>query len=238
MAKAHPCNVPGPFYVEDGCCLTCSVPHDIAPGLFGWTKDESHCFVRRQPASPGEIDSAIRALWSAEASCIRYRGADPALLKRIAELGEPDQCDVDPGSARVRVRDRVFFSSAQSETDTALHLADRFRAHLATSDRHFPYTLRPRRRWRPARVVFSWDASLLRSASSLLRRSHFHSVEFAASRRGSGRFEARLTGWRPAANGLGLLVDDWLKTVEAAVDVRWFSADEYASGAEGFHMPI
>lgn len=231
MAKAHPCNAPGPFYVEDGCCITCSVPHDIAPDLFGWTEDESHCFVRRQPASPDEVDDAIRALWSAEASCIRYRGSDPALLKRIAEFGEADQCDVYPGRVRVRVRDRVTFSSSQCDTDTALDLANRFRAHLAESDRPFPYELRPRRWWRPGRVIFSWDGFLR-------GRSHFHSVEFAASRRGGGRFEARLAGWRPAANGLALLVDDWLKTVEAAKDVSWFSSDEYDSGADGFHMPI
>ena len=235
MAEPHPCNAPGDFYVENGCCITCGVPHDIAPELFAWTEDDSHCFVRRQPAGPDEVDDAIRALWSAEAGCIRYRGADPALLERIAELGEADQCDVKPGRVRVRVRDRVTFGSGRGETDTALDLADRFRTHLATSDRHFPYAVRPRRWWRPARVVFSWDAFL---NGSLHRRSHFHSVDFAASRRGSGRFEARLAGWRPAANGLGLMVDDWLKTVEAAKDVRWFSTDEYDSGADGFHMPI
>jgi hypothetical protein len=231
VAKAHPCNAPGDFYVEDGCCITCGVPHMVAPDLFGWTDDESHCFVRRQPASPEEVDSAVHALWSAEASCIRYRGTDRALLNRIAEMGEADQCDLHPGPVAVRIRDRVTFASGAGDGDSPLALADRFRAHLATDDRPHPYKVRPRRPWRPARAIFSWD--VLPG-----RRGHFHSVDFTVSRRKSDRFEARLTGWRPAANGLGLMFDKWLKTVEGATDIRWFSIDEYDRGGDGFHMPI
>jgi len=228
MAKAHPSNAPGPFYVEEGCCIACAVPHQIAPDLFGWTEGDTHCFVRRQPADPAETDAMVRALWSGEVDCIRYRGADPALLKRIAELGSADLCDVQPGRTRLRVRDRVVFRSRLGETDRAAGLADRFEASLRAKDR--PFQFRPRRRWRPAKVIFSWDAEIF-------RRGHFHSVSFAEAG-GGGRFEARLDFWSGAKQGLGLIVHDWLTGPEGAEDVRWFSANELRAGGPGFHMPI
>lgn len=232
MAKAHPCNAPGPFYVEDGCCITCGVPEATAPELFGWTEGEVHCFVRRQPANPEETDAMVRALWSAEAECIRYRGTDPALLKRIAELGSAHLCDENPGRGRLRLRDRVVFRSRLGETDRAVDLADRFQASLLAEEAPYPYKFRPRRRWRPARVIFSWNAGLLG------RRGHFHSVTFAKVGGESGLFEARLGLWSSAIHGLSLIVDDWLKGPEGAEDVRWFSADEFRAGGSGYHMPI
>lgn len=231
MTKAHPCNVPGPFYVEEGCCITCGVPESLAPDLFGWAEDEAHCFVRRQPASSDETDSMVRAMWSAEVSCIRYRGSDSALLKRLAELGSAAECDMDPGRTRLRFRDRAVFRARLGEADSPVDLADRFQASLLAEERPYPIHFRPRRRWRPARVILSWDAGIL-------GRGHFHSVTFAVAGDDSGRFEARLGFWSSAVHGLGLLVDDWLKGPEGAQDVRWFSADEIRSGGSGYHMPI
>ena len=37
--KPHPANVPGDFYVEDGCCTMCLVPFTEAPELFGECQD-------------------------------------------------------------------------------------------------------------------------------------------------------------------------------------------------------
>ncbi|MET1113169.1 MAG: ferredoxin [Allosphingosinicella sp.] len=231
MAKAHPCNAPGPFYVEDGCCISCGVPEATAPELFGWAEGDTHCFVRRQPDNAEETDAMVRALWSAEVSCIRYGGADPALLKRIAEFGSADQCDVDPGRTRLRLRDHVVFRSRLRENDRPVDLADRFQASLLADDRPYPYQFRPRRRWRPAKVILSWDAGIL-------GRGHYHSVAFAEAGGASGLFEARLGFWSAALQGLALIVDDWLKGTEGAEDVRWFRADEFTTGASGFHMPI
>ena len=231
MANPHPCNVPGPFYVEDGCCITCGVPEATAPELFGWTEGDLHCFVWRQPGSPGETDAMVRALWSAEVDCIRYRGSDPALLKRIAELGSADLCDVDPGRVRLRLRDRVVFRSRLGEADPAVDLADRFQASLLAEKRLYPYRFRPRRRWRPAKVIFSWNAGIL-------GKGRYHSVTFAGVGGESRLFEARLGPWSSAIHGLALIVDDWLKGPEGAGDVRWFSADEFRTGGSGFHMPI
>jgi hypothetical protein len=229
MAKPHPSNAPGPFYVEDGCCNTCGVPYEIAPDLFGLTECGTHCFVQRQPASPEETDSMVRALWSAEASCLRYSGSDPALLRRLAEFGGAGECDIDPGRIRPRFRNRAVFRSRLGESDRAVALADRFEAFLLAEDRPYPYQVRPRRRWRPAKIIFSWEAGFF-------GLGHFHSVTFAQA--GAGRFEARLGFPSAATHGLGLLVDDWLKGREAAEEVRWFSVDERKAGGKGYHMPI
>lgn len=231
MANPHPCNAPGPFYVEDGCCISCGVPETTAPELFGWTEGESHCFVRRQPASPDETDSMVRALWAAEVECIRYRGEDPALLKRIAELGSPHLCDAEPGGGRLRIRDHVVFRSRLGGTDGPVALADRFQAALLAEAGPWPYRFRPRRRWRPAKVILSWDAGLS-------GRGHYHSVAFAKADGHSGLFEARLGFWSSALQGLALIVDDWLKGPEGAEEVRWFRAGEARTGGSGFHMPL
>jgi len=56
MAKPHSQNVPGPFYVEDGCCLLCDVPRSVAPEMFKYTDDQTHCFIYRQPESPADLE--------------------------------------------------------------------------------------------------------------------------------------------------------------------------------------
>ena len=35
--RPHPMNVPGPFYVLNGCCTACDVPVSEAPDLFTGT---------------------------------------------------------------------------------------------------------------------------------------------------------------------------------------------------------
>src|SRR5688500_2767990 len=92
VAKPHPENVPGPFYVEDGRCITCGVPAEIAPDMFDWAKGDSHCFVSRQPCNPKQLDRMLHAMWAGEVDCIRYRGTDPAIARRIAEFGQEDSC--------------------------------------------------------------------------------------------------------------------------------------------------
>jgi hypothetical protein len=232
MSNAHPSNAPDPFYVRNGCCITCGVPESVVPDLFGWTEDETHCFVRRQPVTPSEIDTMIEAMWSSEVDCIRYRGEDPALLTRIAEFGGAHGCDVDPGPILASIRTLVAFRSRLGREDSAAALADRFRASLEAMEGPLPMQVRPRWRRRPARVTFSWSAPIAGPG-------HFHSVSFASRREGGGHFEARLaTGWSPAAQGLALLVHDWLAKTEAAEGVRWFSRAELEAGGNGFHMPI
>jgi hypothetical protein len=74
----------------------CEVPFAEAPGLFGTSQDPKgypHCFVKRQPESPIELEQMVRAIRCAELQCIRYRGTDRLLQLRLVEMGEGAVCD-------------------------------------------------------------------------------------------------------------------------------------------------
>ena len=101
MVHAYSKNADGPFYVEDECCLACGVHEELAPGLFDW--DGLHCYVSRQPATPVELEGMLEAVDAAEVGCVRYRGADPSILRRLAENDLTERCDVAPPADAVAV---------------------------------------------------------------------------------------------------------------------------------------
>jgi 4Fe-4S single cluster domain of Ferredoxin I len=90
---ANPRNVPGDFYVEDGCCTSCEVIFDIAPGHFEFDPGSGECFVARQPSTDEETTRMVDAVHSAELRCVRYRGQEPSTLQALVAMGERNQCD-------------------------------------------------------------------------------------------------------------------------------------------------
>jgi hypothetical protein len=96
MPDAYPKNAPGPFYVENQCCITCGIPVEIAPRLFSWDDEAEYpgnCFVKQQPGSGAEVDLMLDVMRKTEALCVRYRGTDNAIRQRIIRAGHADQCD-------------------------------------------------------------------------------------------------------------------------------------------------
>jgi hypothetical protein len=86
----HPQSTPGDFYVENEMCMSCGVPHAVAPDLMAWVDGESsHCIWKKQPETPREVDQAIAVLETQELGCHRYAGDDPAILRRLS----PEYCD-------------------------------------------------------------------------------------------------------------------------------------------------
>jgi hypothetical protein len=74
----------------------CGVPFAEAPDLFGTVEDPNeyeHCFVRRQPVSPVELDQMVSAIRCAELQCIRYRGSDREIQLRLIGDGQGAICD-------------------------------------------------------------------------------------------------------------------------------------------------
>jgi 4Fe-4S single cluster domain of Ferredoxin I len=69
--KPHPRNVPGEFYLANGCCTLCGIPWHFAPELFAY--DDSGCWVARQPASTDERRKMLKVLDAQELGCIRSR---------------------------------------------------------------------------------------------------------------------------------------------------------------------
>jgi hypothetical protein len=109
----HPKNAAGPFYVLNGCCTACGVPTAIAPELFEFDSTD-HCFVKRQPSSNAEMEKALHVLRGQELGCVRYRGTDEAILRRLAEAGDADQCDHPPAAVDVVLRSVVTFVISDS----------------------------------------------------------------------------------------------------------------------------
>lgn len=87
----HPANVPGPFYVEDGCCISCGVWEEVAPDLLSWLDDTddkySHCFVKRQPETDAEFERMMDAMMVGEADCIRVHACKSEWLTRLRNEG-------------------------------------------------------------------------------------------------------------------------------------------------------
>src|SRR5436190_543086 len=114
--KAHAKNLPGAFYVVDGCCTACDVPMVEAPGHFAYDS-QNHCYVKRQPETPNEVGRFLRAACCAELECIRYRGNDAEVLRRLAEAGSPQLCDTPPPrDIQPAVRDHVSFEAREAMT--------------------------------------------------------------------------------------------------------------------------
>ena len=104
--KPHAANVPGEFYVEDGCCTMCLVPFAEAPELFGQCQDPKgylHCFVKRQPETPDELKKMLRTIRCAELMCIRYRGTDRRIQLELVEAEMGVVCDNLPPDMQKRV---------------------------------------------------------------------------------------------------------------------------------------
>lgn len=86
----EPTSAAGDFFVEHNCCTSCGVPQVVAPDLVGWVEEPlNHCFWKKQPESPGELERAFKIFDGQELGCHRYAGSDPEIQKRVGY----DQCD-------------------------------------------------------------------------------------------------------------------------------------------------
>ncbi len=224
----HPKNADGPFYVEDGCCITCGVMHDEAPGLLAWDEQHnrfwegevsSHCYVARQPSTPAEVTRMLSAMDVTDVDCLRYRGADLAILTWLGENDHADLCDapVPPGVGPL-VRSHATFYASPSYSDAAA-LADAFEAHLREegSRPREPYLIkRPPAVMARATVRFAW------------RARDFHEITFAADTAGSWLVRHDKAG--AVGRSVSRMLNGWLSADPRFRDVRWLTEAEYRAG--------
>lgn len=97
--ERFPKNVPGPFYVANGECITCRAPEHAAPELMGFDEEARHCYFKRQPSTPEELEHAVRAVWVSCCEAVQYSGDDPTVARLIAEYD-------DEGLRRMRQKER------------------------------------------------------------------------------------------------------------------------------------
>jgi hypothetical protein len=94
--KRYPLNVAGDFYVENEMCIFCEAPEHEAPDLMAHDSAAPagyHCYFKRQPRTPAELERAILAVAVGCCSAVRYGGTDVAVLRRLAEVEAVDACD-------------------------------------------------------------------------------------------------------------------------------------------------
>jgi hypothetical protein len=105
----YPKNAPGDFYVENECCVCCEAPYHMAPDLMA--HDDvggfSHCYFKKQPETPEEVERAVMACVVSCVRAVRYAGENPKILKRFQELGSKDSCDLSIGRANSKAGQEV-----------------------------------------------------------------------------------------------------------------------------------
>jgi hypothetical protein len=93
--RRYPRNAPGDFYVVADSCIDCRAPYHEAEDLMehDWEADYPHCYFRKQPETPEEIERAISACNISCIKAVRYAGDDPAILQRMRQVGAEGSCD-------------------------------------------------------------------------------------------------------------------------------------------------
>ena len=227
---AHPANCAGDFYVEQDCCITCGVPLVKAPGIFAWAELAGYrsCVVARQPHTPMEIHQTLSAMHSAEVDCIRYRGTDHELSRRIAEMGYAASCDLaPPADARPLFRSHASFRPTGSAVvEPASQWAAAFRRYFLQCDSSHQDV---------GAKAIAWDRTEA-TAQISWRGGVYHAVEFKRLADGGGVLKT-MPGPDGVENGIGLsiFVEEWLLQDGRFQDIRWFSAGQWQAG--GPHSP-
>ena len=96
VKEAHSLNAEGPFYVENGCCLICDLPRQVAPDMFKYHEAEMHCYVYQQPQTEEQLTRMVEVMKGADLACVRCRSRDGQLLRRLIEAGLKNECDFPP----------------------------------------------------------------------------------------------------------------------------------------------
>jgi hypothetical protein len=194
-----------------------------APGMFKYDGN-NHCYVCRQPLTDAELTDMIGTAWKAELQCIRYRGCDFEVFRRLAELDLRHICDMQP-PAHIGpvVRNHVeFVVRGQPPIRSPDQLAGEFQDYLFSLNNEWrAFVSKPIHcRDDMAAFEFAWYDN------------HFHPIVFYSipDRPIAWHVECPLKN-EPSDRGVGNIVFDWLKRNESRfTDPRWYTdADWHGS---------
>ena len=212
----HAKNAPGPFYVENGCCMMCMVPHVEAPTLMGFDDRDEHCFIRQQPQTDEEIYRAIRAVSSSEVQCLRYRGQDPDILRRLVEIGERDACDHPTPTSTPILRNHVTF--AATFADEAWPVAAALREYILNQNSEYEkfQVTPPKHNGKVVTFAYSWF------------EDHYYAVNVEREEPLTGRWLVHHSPiWKAGSVAVSLMIDDWLRSDTRFSDFRWYTSEAW-----------
>jgi hypothetical protein len=219
--RRTPLNVVGPFYVEAHQCMSCGAPEAEAPDLIRFDETHGSCYFYRQPVGPDETFRAIRAVCACCVEAVRYSGADPAILSRLARLRSATQCDTPPPPPTEGLPRIVTFTHATRPSGDTGHARSILEAIAVATKASTPrLEVSPVVVHRSGRVAFhyTWAPTV----------SGVH-VGLAPSKDGSGRW-ALFTN-QPDQRAITALCDlhDALVAVPEISGIRWYTDREWTS---------
>lgn len=223
----HPRNCAGPFYVENGQCISCGAPESEADGIMSHDAEE-HCFFVRQPQTEDETNAAVRGVWASCCGAVRYGGNDPQLLTRFEELGRSSQCDHQlPHHHTQIVRNCVRFEylSAKGLLSRRKYLRQII-DEIAACVRKDPETecFAFRCWWNEASFRFRWGR--------VVNKGGF-TVRFGVTSESTGRWLLRISGHEVAHTGFAIQLDKAMRKNAMFRSIRWFEENELPEGGGG-----
>jgi len=224
--KPHPLNVAGDFYVVDGCCTACDVPFIEAPDLFAYD-GTNHCYVARQPSNVTELNAALRATWTAELQCIRYRGRDRNTIRRLAEMGIAHLCDSRvPTDIGEVFRNHLTFDRIATNTALSEELAECFAASLAGKSNES--------------VTYKFKRTTIAGSQATVRfawfENHFHTVVFNAD---AARCHIAIPlPEKPGSRSVALTIHDWVSADSDFSNLCWYSESDWAQSGTSQPTPM
>ena len=195
-------------------------PHAQAPTLMGFDELDEHCFVQKQPQTDEEIYRAIRAVRSAEVKCLRYKGHDPDILRRLDEIGEVEACDYPlPTTSGPILRDHVTFASTFA--DEPWHVATALREYiLSLNSEYVKYEVTHLERdGNAVAFAYSWF------------EDHYYTINVERGERLTSRWLVHHSPiWEVGSVGVSLMIDDWLSRDPRFSSCRWYTSEAWDEG--------
>ncbi len=184
--------------------------------------DQNHCYVKRQPETPEDLDRMLRAVHGSEVECIRYRGAEKDVLRRMAEgnlrhLSDAAVPNIEPVS-----RDHVTFDAVDPKDKLLLDmdLANEFRRHLGEQENEY----------RKHRCTPNFSDGEKTSFSYAWYEDNFHPVEFSFL----GDSERR---WLIVSK-VSLVIHDWLCAEDRFCHIRWYTEEQWKTSKQWQATPL
>lgn len=165
----------------------------------------------------------IRVVWSAELQCVRYRGNEPAVLRRLAEMDLRDVCDVEPPvHIRPLIRNHVLFTDSKGTRLTSKQLLDHFIAYLDTQ----------RSEYLNYKIKGIKTSTLHSSFEFAWYEKSFHPVRFNEIPKSSNEWHVEYPLRKDLGDrGVGNVISAWLQAYsDRFIDIRWYTDDEWRNG--------